>query len=149
MVLSPKPHANEVATADCPFCPGNESAAPHELWRGNGGNGEWVTRVVANRVPLLEVGYDLDRSGVGIYDTMGGLGAHEVIVETPEHELAMSQMDVSGIQNVLFAYRGRLMDLSRDTRMKYIMIFKNQGIAAGALQQHAHSQPCRHPFSSL
>jgi len=71
---------------------------------------------------------------------MNGIGAHEVIVETPEHIKRFSDLSEVDIAGVLDAYRHRMIDLSRDQRLKYVMIFKNHGTAAGASLDHPHSQ---------
>ena len=78
--------------------------------------------------------------GLGLYDKMNGVGAHEVIVETPIHSQTLTGMDVPSVQNLFLAYRERTLDLLRDKRFKFIMIFKNQGSMAGASLAHSHSQ---------
>ena len=75
----------------CPFCPGREEMTPPEVlaFRQNGGapNGPgWDLRVVPNKFPALQVEGNLDREGEGLFDRMNGIGAHEVIIETPDHE---------------------------------------------------------------
>ena len=80
------------------------------------------------------------KKALGLYDKMNGVGAHEVIIETPNRTEALSDMSVERIQNVFVAYRERILDLSRDRRFKYIMVFKNHGSVAGASLDHSHSQ---------
>lgn len=75
-----------------------------------------------------------------MYDKMNGIGAHEVIVETPNHDEAISQMPRKNVEDMLWAYRDRILDLKKDKRFKYILIFKNHGAAAGASLEHPHSQ---------
>ena len=41
---------------------------------------------------------------------------------------------------MLWAFRDRILDLKKDRRFKYILIFKNHGEAAGASLEHSHSQ---------
>ena len=131
----------------CPFCPGQESKTPPEILafrpegNGNHKNGPgWTVRVVPNRYPALEIEGGLDRQAEGIYDRMNGVGAHEVIIETPEHELTFATMPAARIQDVLYAFRDRISDLRNDRRLKYVLIFKNHGEAAGATLEHAHCQ---------
>jgi UDPglucose--hexose-1-phosphate uridylyltransferase len=100
----------------------------------------WTLRVVPNKFPALRIEGDLDKEGVGLYDKMNGVGAHEVIVETPNRGEALSDMPVNRIQDVFVAYRERILDLSRDRRFKFIMVFKNHGSVAGASLDHSHSQ---------
>jgi UDPglucose--hexose-1-phosphate uridylyltransferase len=132
----------------CPFCPGQESMTPPELLAHRPADGPgarpnapgWRLRAFPNKFPALRVEGTLDRHGDGIYDCMNGIGAHEVIVETPEHGRRFSDLSQDDIVGVLEAYRERTIDLSRDGRLKYVMIFKNHGAAAGASLDHPHSQ---------
>jgi len=129
----------------CPFCEGNEHYTPREIlsYRRNGGppNGPgWDVRVVPNRFPALQVEGDLDRQGEGLFDRMNGIGAHEVIIETPDHQASMATMPAAQVERVLWAFRERMLDLKNDRRLRYILIFKNHGAAAGASLEHSHSQ---------
>ena len=130
--------------AFCPFCEGNEKFTPREVLcyrRGGGANGPgWDVRVVPNKFPALEVEGTLDRQGEGLFDKMSGVGAHEVIIETPEHGQSLATLPVVAIERVLWAFRERVLDLKQDTRFKSILIFKNHGISAGAALEHPHSQ---------
>jgi len=74
--------------------------------------------------------------------TSGGLavGAHEVIVETPEHAATLATLSDRAVEDVLWAYRDRMLDLKNDKRFRYVLIFKNHGEAAGASIEHTHSQ---------
>jgi UDPglucose--hexose-1-phosphate uridylyltransferase len=129
----------------CPFCPGNESATPREItaYRPDGSKENqpgWSLRIVSNKYPALIIEGDLDREPKGIYDRMNGIGAHEVIIETSQHQSDLVDLPISNIKDVLWAYRERYLDLQRDPRFKYILIFKNHGQAAGASVEHSHSQ---------
>jgi len=129
----------------CPFCPGNEDKTPPEIlaFRQDGGqrNGPgWNLRVVPNKFPALRVEGDVNREGVGLYDKMSGIGAHEVIIETPRHEETLSSLSPKQFEDVLWAYRDRMLDLRKDIRLRYAMLFKNHGEAAGATLEHTHSQ---------
>ena len=77
---------------------------------------------------------------MGLYDRMNGIGAHEVIIETPVHKDSLADMPTKRLEDVLWAYRDRIIDLKRDVRLRYILIFKNHGAAAGATLEHSHSQ---------
>jgi UDPglucose--hexose-1-phosphate uridylyltransferase len=96
--------------------------------------------LVPNKYPALRVEGQLNRRGEGIYDMMNGVGAHEVIIETPDKEKNLSTLDIPAIQSVFRVFKERILDLKRDVRLKYVMIFKNQGYAAGATLRHSHSQ---------
>jgi UDPglucose--hexose-1-phosphate uridylyltransferase len=129
----------------CPFCEGNEVHTPIEILayrdRASPTNGPgWRVRVVPNKFPALQIEGDLDLRGEGIYDKMKGVGAHEVIIECPHHEMNMAQLPEENIREVLWVYRDRLVDLKKDPRLVYGMVFKNVGGAAGASLEHSHSQ---------
>ncbi|MBI2899979.1 MAG: galactose-1-phosphate uridylyltransferase [Planctomycetes bacterium] len=129
---------------ECPFCEGFERATPPEIAavRTSGGRNEpgWRVRVVPNKFPALMIEGDLDRRGEGMYDIMNGVGAHEVIIESPKHLLSLTEMAEESLREVFRMYRERLLDLRRDSRMVYGLLFKNVGEAAGASLEHTHSQ---------
>ena len=130
----------------CPFCPGQEDKTPREVYvQGRAPalapNGPgWRVRVVPNRFPALKIEGELDRKAEGIYDLMNGVGAHEVVIETPEHERQLRDLADQDVTEVLFAFKARILDLRNDHRFRYILLFKNQGQQAGASMEHAHSQ---------
>jgi len=141
------------STRFCPFCEGHEQHTPREVlcYRHSGGpNGPgWDVRVVPNRFPALQVEGALDRQGEGLFDKMSGIGAHEVIIETPDHASSLATMSVVAIERVLWAFRERVLDLKQDHRFRYILIFKNHGAAAGASLEHPHSQLIALPIVPL
>ncbi|MEJ2032843.1 MAG: DUF4921 family protein, partial [Deltaproteobacteria bacterium] len=100
----------------------------------------WTLRVVPNKYPALIIEGDLNKEGDGIYDKMNGIGAHEVLVETPSHNEAFTSLPPDRMIQVFWAFRDRLVDLGRDPRFRYVMIFKNFGRPAGASLEHSHSQ---------
>ncbi|MEW5700867.1 MAG: galactose-1-phosphate uridylyltransferase [Candidatus Zixiibacteriota bacterium] len=129
----------------CPFCPGNEAATPPEVAaiRNNGSQPNepgWTVRAMPNKYPALRIEGDLNREGVGIYDKMNGVGAHEVIVETPRHEENLVDMSPDRISAALGVCQERVNDLMKDSRFRYVLLFKNQGEAAGASLEHSHTQ---------
>ncbi len=139
------PEKKVVSPKSCPFCPGNESATPPEIfaYRTEGTEPNtpgWTLRVISNKFPALLIEGDISRRGEGIYDRMNGIGAHEVIIETPDHEADLADLELSHFKNVIYAYQQRIKDLKNDPRLRYVMIFKNFGAAAGASLEHSHSQ---------
>lgn len=129
----------------CPFCPGNEGVTPPEITalRTDGSPPDapgWTLRIVPNKFPALTIEGDRDLRREGVYDLMDGLGAHEVIIETPNHETNMGRLSEKQFEAVLRTYRERILDLRRDKRFRYIQIFKNQGVEAGETIEHTHSQ---------
>src|SRR5258708_29232201 len=89
----------------CPFCYGAEQKTPPEIlaFRPNGGADQpgWSLRVVPNKFPVLEIEGDLDRQGDGMFDRMNGGGAHEVIIETPDHNATMADLPEKQVEDVL------------------------------------------------
>lgn len=129
----------------CPFCPGSEDKTPPEITairpHGSAPNGPgWESRVFPNKYPALTIEGEIDRRGVGMYDRMRGIGAHEVIVESPRHDEHLADMDPAHLERVLALCQDRLRDLARDARFKYSLLFKNHGVAAGAALAHPHLQ---------
>jgi len=129
----------------CPFCVGNETKTPPEVYalRDHGTRPDtpgWKVRVVSNKFPALQIEGELNRQGEGIYDKMNGIGAHEVIIETPDHDKTLSDLDEETVAEVLATWKERILDLKKDDRFKYIVIFKNHGEAAGASLEHSHTQ---------
>lgn len=130
----------------CPLCPGNEKTTPNEvLVYGREpilppNSAGWKLRVVPNKFPALVIEGDLQKEGEGLYDRMNGIGAHEVIIESPDHDARFTSLPPEQMLLVFRAFRGRIIDLSRDERFKYVMVFKNFGRSAGASLEHPHSQ---------
>jgi UDPglucose--hexose-1-phosphate uridylyltransferase len=133
---------DSVSSENDPFAPGNEAQTPPEIYRvpsADGGD-TWQVRVFADSSPILRVEGEVVREAVGLNDTVSGIGAHEIIVETPDTDVELADLDVEEILPILQTYRARLLDLRRDLRLRYVMIFKNKGREAGASVAHAHSQ---------
>jgi len=97
-------------------------------------------RVVANKFPALRIEGELHRRGIGIFDMSSGIGAHEVVIETPSHHKTLADLSPQEMFEVIKQYRSRSQGLGRDRRFKYILIFKNSGESAGATLEHCHSQ---------
>ena len=128
----------------CPFCAGNERTTPHEIlaYRDNGqpNTPGWRLRVVPNKFPALQIEGDLSKQGEGIFDKMNGIGAHEVFIESPDHNATLASMPAGAVEELLKAFRERMLDLRGDRRFQYTLIFKNEGQVAGATLEHSHSQ---------
>ena len=129
----------------CPFCTGNESMTPPEIVALRDASLQidgpgWKVRVVPNKFPALGIDQELIRKGVGLYDMMTGYGAHEVVIETPDHNRQIKGQEVGEIADVITVIQNRVNDLHRDQRMRYILVFRNEGLEAGASIAHPHSQ---------
>lgn len=141
------PTAGERAAghAPCPFCPGNEAFTPPEIYvfRGPGANvpSNWRVRVVPNKFPALRIEEDTRRiEETPAFHYMGGCGAHEIVVESPDHTTFLGQQPIEQIELVLRTVQLRHQDLMRDRRFQAIIAFKNHGQAAGTSLEHPHWQ---------
>jgi UDPglucose--hexose-1-phosphate uridylyltransferase len=137
-VVAGHPEREKVRPDPCPLCPENRPQASTIL--DLPAHGQWQVRVYPHFRPLYRIEGEPGRQAEGIYDRMAATGAHEIIVETPEHTRQLSQMNDEEIERVLEAYALRIADLKRDARFKYVTVFKNQGAQAGEEWPHAHSQ---------
>ena len=127
----------------CPFCHGNESATPPEISARrtpHASDSPWTVRVIPNKYPALRVEGAIEKVGHGVYDEMSGIGAHEVIIESPDHDLHLSELSIEQITAVLLTWQDRMIDLRKDDRLKCAVVFKNHGEHAGATLEHVHSQ---------
>ena len=121
----------------CPFCETNEASTPPEVFAirrpGSLPNGPgWQVRVVPNAHPRLRIEGELGRRPEGFHDLMNGVGADEVIAETPRHDRSLHELEAHEVADVIRAWVARTVDLERDQRMRYVLIFKNHGEEAGA-----------------
>ncbi len=124
----------------CPFCRGNEQTTPPPIATWPPDRSEWQVRVVPNKYPALSTSETLEPIADGPHEALSGVGAHEVVVETPEHIVDLQALEVDQVATVLRAWRERIADLAGDERLEYVLPFKNHGAAAGASLEHAHSQ---------
>ncbi len=146
-----RPHDFAVAREDsgiepCPFCEGNEQMTPGEIFSVRDpatkpNSPGWKIRVIASINPFFTIEQGLDRQGVGMYDKISAVGAHEVIIESPQHVSGISDLTVEQIIGIINTYIERMRDLERDVKCKYVLIFRNYGRPAGASSiKHSHSQ---------
>jgi UDPglucose--hexose-1-phosphate uridylyltransferase len=139
----PPPVEDGAALANCPFCPGNEAFTPPEIYslRDPADGGRWQVRVVPNKFPALRIEEQPRREAEGsVFHFMGGCGAHEVIVESPDHRLFLAQQPLEQVERLLRTLQMRYQDLMRDRRFQTVIIFKNHGIDAGTSLPHPHWQ---------
>jgi UDPglucose--hexose-1-phosphate uridylyltransferase len=129
----------------CPFCPGNEQFNPKEIAVTSGAGG-WSVRVTPDKRPLLRIEGDPERRAAGMFDVMNAIGAHELVIDTPEHELTWADFAVAHMVRVLGMYRDRTTDLRRDRRFRHVFVVKNHG-AVWSRYQHAHSHVIATPFT--
>ncbi len=133
-------------TTNCPFCGGNEHTTPPEIVafasdiNRRPDTAGWDVRVVPNKFAALTVEGTLKRSGIGFFDSITGVGAHEVVIESPEHSAQLPAMPRDHIVKILDTLIHRVLDLRSDKRFRHIVVFRNYGAAAGASLSHPHSQ---------
>lgn len=129
----------------CPFCAGNESKTPPEVFalRADGTRPDepgWRVRVVPNKFPALNRGPAPARRDNGLFTWMDGVGVHEVVIENPDHDLELADLPVDHIRAVLKVFQDRIRSIEEDLHYEYVQIFKNKGKEAGASLSHPHSQ---------
>lgn len=146
---SPNPNAKNPNPNSCPFCSGRESECAPEIFRfpkeppSSSSSSEWDLRVIENLFPALKRDAEPSGSDLGVADGGGvlpGFGFHDVVIETPEHGVRMSDMSAEGVGQVVEAYRERILQLKRVRSVQYVQVFKNHGVSAGASMAHSHSQ---------
>ncbi|MDD5644839.1 MAG: galactose-1-phosphate uridylyltransferase [bacterium] len=131
--------------AHCPFCEGNEIMTTPEITAirraSSTPNSEgWDLRVIPNKFPALRVENELKQRKTGIYESLSATGAHELIIESPDHKKDLHQFSEEKISSILTTIKNRILDLKNDIRLLHIMIFKNVGPKAGATLKHPHFQ---------
>lgn len=130
----------------CPFCPGNEHLTPPEIFavrdNSHGLPSDWRVRVVANMFPALRIEESSEsfEAGRPFFRYRGGCGAHEVVIESPEHDTILANQPVPQIDALLRTLQFRYNDLLRDQRFQAILMFKNHGEGAGTSLKHPHCQ---------
>ncbi len=139
-------HHEEIGDiSTCPFEYGNEEFTPPEIYairdnfsKPNAPN--WKVRVIPNKYPALRIETPPKRELEGFFSKIGGFGAHEVIIDTPDHFKHIQHFDIEDFKNSFIAVIERIKDLSKDERIRYIHFFKNHGKDAGKSLVHSHSQ---------
>ena len=137
-------------SATCPFCPGNESMTPPELYRDDGGppnSPGWQVRVVPNRFAALSPQGEVAIREPYWFTKVTGVGAHEVIIESPMHNANPATLEVEQVTRVLIAAGERFNQLQQDHRLNYIAFFRNNGFAAGSSLTHPHTQIIATPIT--
>ena len=130
---------------NCPFCPGHERMTPPEIFalrsrRSKRNTKGWQVRVVPNKYPALGIDEPLKKKGFGLFDMMTNFGAHEVIIETPDHKREIYEQSTDEIVKWISVIQNRVEDLHKDIRFRYLLVFKNKGREAGASISHPHHQ---------
>jgi UDPglucose--hexose-1-phosphate uridylyltransferase len=130
----------------CPFCPGNEHMTSRVIREFKDREGAWTVRCFPAANPVFIIEVPEHKRAEGIFDKMGNVGAHEIVVESRSHTQTLSTFDEHQLSLVLDMYRDRIVDLKKDKRFKYVQIFKNHGQLAGSLLFHPHSHVLATPI---
>src|SRR5947209_6000017 len=129
---------------------GDDAAGgPRVRDRGRPNGPGWSIRCVPNKFPALERVGEVREHRDGPFLSVDGVGAHEIIVESPDHDGHLATLDDRQVERVLRAYRERYHDLAADRRIKYVQIFKNHGERAGASFSHPYAQVIAIPIVPL
>lgn len=129
----------------CPFCAGKEKLTPPQIIaydksRKITNDKDWNIRVIPNNKPILAIEGSLFKKAEGIFDKMNGIGAHEIIIETPLHNKDTHSFTIEEYSQILSVVQERIRDLKNDSRFEYILVFKNYGVNAGETISHSHLQ---------
>jgi len=136
---------------ESPFIYGNEHKTPDEIYAVRNDSSVpntpgWQVRVVPNKYNALDIEKEPKKIRFGLYDTIDGCGAHEVIIDTPKFPSSIYDFSTPEIVVLLETIAVRIADLGRDLRLKYILPFKNNGPFSGATIAHPHTQIMALPF---
>ncbi|XP_062186914.1 ADP-glucose phosphorylase [Phragmites australis] len=150
---SPDPGA-EAPKPSCPFCAGRESECAPEIFRvpAPPEASPWRIRVIENLYPALRrdaeppAPEEVPPDGEPGERAVRGFGFHDVVIETPRHDVRLWDLDAEGVRDVLLAYARRVRQLAEHPAVKYVQVFKNHGASAGASMAHSHSQMLGTPF---
>lgn len=132
----------------CPFCPGNEQRTPDEIMRIPD-NGDWKVRVTPNKFAALSSTISRERKNEDGRHLITGFGRHEVIIESPVHNMYIANMPAEDIAYLFRTYRERFIRIYEDPGIEHVIIFKNYGESAGTSLLHPHSQIIGTPVTPL
>jgi len=152
-----KPKQEAAKTATCPMCVGNEHMTPPAVMLYLKQNGEivksqdppqgerpknWLVRVIPNLYPAFSPPKQpQDQEKIIQNENFAyAIGHHEVVIESPDHDEDPADAELPQLELVINAYIDRLRELSAKPYVKYVSIFRNYGLEAGASLSHAHSQ---------
>jgi len=144
LILNNEKKTVESQVGICQFCETKENMTPHEIMalrkEGFPQNGKgWRVRVIPDKNPVLQIYGDINNRGLGLYDVLDGIGAHEIVIETPRHNESLADLAPDQITEILWTYKERILDLKEDERLRYIMVHKNSGEAVGETAEHSYS----------
>ena len=123
----------------CPFCHGNEHMTPDEIIRIPD-DSSWLVRVIPNKFAVLSPEGQKIRKNEGLKYQLAGVGRHEVIIESPLHNMPTALLPLSDIAGIIRTYKDRFIAVYNNPLIEHVIIFKNQGECSGTSIVHPHSQ---------
>lgn len=127
--------------SQCPFCPGHESATSEtRAERVDRSTGTWIARAFSNLFPMVHPEATTGAFERPTEDALAARGDHEVIVETPSHDVDLGALSDDHARAVFDLYRERYRGLAARDDARAMLLFKNRGPRAGASLRHAHGQ---------
>ena len=149
--ISPRTRSGDASSEICPFCLGNETKTPPEVFaiREPGTSPDspgWRVRVVPNKFPALTRGGPPKSRVRGLFESRDGFGVHEVIIDSPGHDRELADLPADRVREALDVYVRRIRSLETEDQCRYIQLFKNKGEEAGASLSHPHSQVVAMPI---
>jgi len=125
--------------ATCAFCPGNESQTPPQVLQLPR-HGPWQVRVVPNKYPALHNNSPRQVNSDDVNLSLAGVGYHEVVVESRQHNLSPALQTAEQVTRTLTALQMRGRTMAQDRRIRQVVYVKNHGPAAGTSREHPHAQ---------
>lgn len=132
----------------CHFCFGNEGFVPDEVYRIEGEKG-WAVRVVRNKFSRLSAEGAHMRWSDRLQRSANAVGVHEIVIETPFHNLSTADLHIQQLKSVIETYRNRFIEMYKDARVEYVVIFKNSGVSSGTSFEHSLSHVVGIPVTPL
>lgn len=131
---------------ECSFCPGNEKMTPKSVMelKDFEEDENWSIRIIPNKYPFVKQENFFIKEDVStkdsFYKNMEGYGIHDVVIDTPNHNESIVDFSQHHMENVFTALQKRQREIENNNNIKYVQIFKNQGVEAGASKSHSHWQ---------
>ena len=85
----------------CPFCPGNEHLSGKPIREVRDAGGAWLVRCFPAANPIFMIEALPNKKAEGMYDRMGNVGAHEIVVESRAHTKTLSDFGEDELALVL------------------------------------------------
>ncbi len=114
----------------CPFCPQNSYMTPEPVYD------DGFIKIVPNKYPFVHTNEDT-------------YGVHDVVIDTNVHDEKLIDFSDEHMFKLMSVLKNRFIQLEGDEKSKYVQIFKNQGMEAGASQSHSHWQIASLPVVPL